>query len=181
MKVPVGASIKYCEYRCTTYNAHRSQHLRSLYLTSAPHPRPQHDWWPSSGDAFSITTIHSRYSYGPLKNSCQAEIISRLVQKFIQCILVHIVLHFSPSLLRLREWARAASVWSSSRPNPRWRTSRTARTGSGGQAAASRGTGAGAGAWRCRGRGTLSSLDYLCTSLHPEPGDTADTAVTLIL
>ena len=103
MKVPVGASIKYCEYRCTTYNAHRSQHLRSLYLTSAPHPWPQHDWWPSSGDAFSITTIHSRYSYGPLKNSCQAEIISRLVQKFIQCILVHIVLHFSPSLLRLRE------------------------------------------------------------------------------
>ena len=154
---------------------------------SSPHPWPQHDWWPSSGDAFSITTIHSRYFYGPLKNSCQAAIISRLVQKFIQCILVHCTAHcptLQPIIIdhvdaRERGWARAASVWSSSRRSPRWRTSRTARTGSGGQAAASRGTGAGAEAGRCRGRGTLSSLDYLCTSLHPPPGDTADTAVTL--
>ena len=162
---------------------HRSQHLRSLLLTS-----PLASTWLMTLIWRCIFNNHNTFSIFlwsikelvPSRDNFQ---VGTKVHSVHSCAL-HIA-HYptlQPIIIdhvdaRERGWARAASVWSSSRRSPRWRTSRTARTGSGGQAAASRGTGAGAG--RCRRRGTLSSLDYLCTSLHPAPGDTADTAVTL--
>ena len=164
------------------YNVHRSQDLRSLLLTS-----PLASTWLMTLIWRCIFNNHNTFSIFlwsikelvPSRDNFQ---VGTKVHSVHSCAL-HIVLHFSQSLLIMlmleRGWARAASVWSSSRRSPRWRTSRTARTGCADQAAASRSTGAGAGAGRCRGRGTLSSLDYLCTSLHPPPGDTADTAVTL--